>query len=119
MQAHTVAYWNQYTKIFGPVINKCPTIRLNNRFTSTAGCCYPWEFRVDLGTKFLLHSKAFYNEMVRVTLPHELAHQIDYYLNGDPDGKWHRQEWKNIMVRIGQKPDRCHKMDLKTGIISE
>jgi predicted SprT family Zn-dependent metalloprotease len=45
--------------------------------------------------------------MLKVILPHELAHQVDWDIN-KKDG--HGPTWKSIMVNYGLPPDRLHNL---------
>jgi predicted SprT family Zn-dependent metalloprotease len=102
--------WAEYCEIFPKLVKfDCPKIVLNNRLTSTGGRCFSWLNKVDLATKFFVNNQ---DAMLRITLPHELAHQIDRNLNGDCMNRHHRQSWKEIMIKIGLPPDRCHFMKL-------
>lgn len=49
-------------------------------------------------------------EEYRDTLLHELAHALCDILYTEPVG--HSQRWKNVMVAMGQPPERCHTMSL-------
>lgn len=44
------------------------------------------------------------------TIPHELAHLIDWHLHGVSDG--HGDKWKAIMRRLGLEPSRTHSYDV-------
>lgn len=102
--------WAEYCEIFPQLVKfDCPKIVYNNRFRSTAGVCYAWQNKIELASKFMLNNR---KEMLTVILPHEMAHQIDFNLNGDPSPYWHRPAWKLIMVKIGQNPARCHSMKI-------
>ena len=110
LQTLAESLWLEYCEIF-PVLVKfdCPKIVLNNRLSVTAGRCFSWDNKIDLGTKFFIkHS----TEMLSVILPHELAHQIDCNLNGAYNADHHRQSWKTIMVKIGLPPLLYHTMQL-------
>ena len=52
------------------------------------------------------NTESFINQ----TIPHEIAHIITTKVYG-----WrasaHGREWKSVMVRLGKRPDRCHKYD--------
>ena len=105
------SYWFEYSKIW-PVLlsHRCPTIVINNRLSATAGVNYSEKNIVHLSGKFLVNNR---EEMLKVTLPHELAHQIDFILNGWKRGaRHHRASWKAIMVKIGLPPALYHKMVL-------
>lgn len=44
------------------------------------------------------------------TVPHEVAHLVDFKKYG---GWGHKRTWKAIMIHVfGLKPDRCHSMDV-------
>jgi predicted SprT family Zn-dependent metalloprotease len=105
------AYWRAYAKKFPfAVADKCPTVEFNNRFTSTGGVNYSERNLIQLAKKFYVK---YPDRMLTVTLPHELAHQIDFNLYGWTKGeRHHRQTWKNIMVKIGLPPDIYHDMVL-------
>ena len=110
LQSIAESLWLEYCEIFPKLVKfDCPTIILNNRLSATGGRCFAWLNKVDLATKFFVNNK---HDMLTVTLPHELAHQIDWNLNGDHKNKHHRESWKIIMVKIGLPPDRCHHMKL-------
>jgi predicted SprT family Zn-dependent metalloprotease len=85
-----------------------PTIKLNNRYTKTAGMCYMERNHIELGTKFFARN---YDAMMEIILPHELAHQIDFNLNGIPKGnRWHGKSWQQIMLNLGTEPSTYHNM---------
>ena len=105
------AYWRKYAEIW-PVLNRhpCPKVEINNRFTATGGINYSEKNLIQLSGKFMVNNR---QEMLIVTLPHELAHQIDFILYGWSYGqKHHRQTWKTIMIKIGLEPEIYHKMVL-------
>ena len=90
-------------KNLGPNI---PVIKLNNRFKATAGKCYIEERIIDLSTElFYYHAEHF----VKVIIPHELIHQVDYDLNGRSK-QWHGPKWKSLMVQYGLPPDTYHSL---------
>ncbi|MFI3218376.1 MAG: SprT-like domain-containing protein [Methylococcales bacterium] len=105
------SYWLAYAKIW-PVLAKhpCPTIEINNRFTATGGINYSDRNLVKLSGKFMVNNR---EQIARITLPHELAHQIDFILHGWKHGaRHHRDSWKVVMVKIGLPPDIYHTMVL-------
>ena len=88
-----------------------PLIKLNNRFTVVAGRCAVEENLIEMGNKFF---PRFSREQFTVVLPHELAHQVDYNLNGLPKfNRWHGRTWSKIMIQYGLPADAYHTMDLK------
>ncbi len=112
LQNLTENLWDSYAEIFPALIKfDAPKIIINNRYTKCAGCNYSDENIIHLGGKFLAQ---FPDNMVRVILPHEIAHQIDFNLNGWYDRKPHHgKQWQEIMWRIGQEPNPYHSMVLK------
>jgi SprT protein len=103
--------WDDYAEIFPSLVRfDCPTIKLNNRFSATAGRATFSKNLVELSAK---HLAKFPEIVLNETLPHELAHMIDYYVYGMEAGKQvHGTQWKIIMVALGQNPTRCHSMVL-------
>ena len=80
----------------------CPTIKINNRFTRSCGINYSEKNQIDLAGKFFAKNHSM---MLLTILPHELAHQIDFNLNGWNKGdRHHRESWKRIMILLGQSP---------------
>ena len=112
LQALTDKLWEEYCEIFPRLVRfDSPTLKVNNRLTKTAGRCFFEENFIDLGGKFLAQHES---TMLRVILPHEIAHQIDYNLNGWHTRKpFHGSPWVKIMVKIGQEPNPYHSMELK------
>jgi predicted SprT family Zn-dependent metalloprotease len=91
----------------------CPDIIMNNRLRSTAGLCYFNNNRIDIGTKFCLHSREYQIYIQRIILPHELAHQADFNLFGLSELKCgHGKNWQYIMTHILNLPaNKYHKME--------
>jgi len=112
LQKLTDKLWDEYCEIFPSLVRfDSPKIVINNRFTKCAGCNRTENNQIDLAGKFLAQ---FPENMTRVILPHEIAHQIDFNLNGWYDRKPHHgKQWIEIMVRIGQAPNPYHSMVLK------
>ena len=111
LQALAETKWAEYCEIFPALVKfDCPKIIINNRFTKTGGINRSAENIVELAGKYFLNNT---DSMLRITLPHELAHQIDYNLNGwYPRKKHHGAGWDEIMVLIGLNPDPYHYMVL-------
>ena len=103
--------WVRYTKIYSGLARfEKPTIKLNGRLTKTAGRCFMESNYIDLGTKFML---AHYDRMIGEIMVHEIAHQVDYNLNGVPEGnRWHGRNWQKIMLAYGVDPVTYHDMEL-------
>ncbi len=90
-----------------------PKVYLNNRFTRTAGVCYCDTGRIELGTKFLTHSKQYQQTMYRVILPHEIIHYADFILHGKPEKLCgHGKMWTKMMLEYGLPADKYHRMDI-------
>ena len=103
--------WAKYHTTFSG-LNKfsCPKIVLNNRFSRTAGCNFQAENTIDLAAKFFIKNHA---EMLTVILPHEMAHQIDFNLNGPSEKKCgHGKKWCEIMVQLGLPANKYHSLEL-------
>ena len=112
LQSLTENLWDSYAENFPALVRfDAPKIIINNRFTKCAGVNKSADNIVELGGKFLAQ---FPDEMTRVILPHELAHQIDFNLNGWYDRKPHHgKTWQVIMHKIGLPADPYHTMVLK------
>lgn len=111
LQTRTEKLWGNYCEIFPKLVRfDPPKIILNNRLSTTAGYNRSEENVVHLATKFFVNNK---REMLYTTLPHELAHQIDFNLYGWKKGQMHhRKSWQVIMVEIGLPPLLYHEMVL-------
>lgn len=112
LQSIAESLWLEYCEVFPALVKfDCPKIILNKRLIRTAGGCHTDDNYIVLGYKFL---EQFEHNMLTVILPHELAHQIDYNLNGWEDRKLHHgPKWCAIMERIGCLPEPYHSMELK------
>lgn len=111
LKAETERLWDNYAEIW-PILVRydAPEIKLNNRFTRCAGRAWYDKHLVELGSKFFAKFEA---NMVRVILPHELAHIIDGILRGsDNITRYHDAEWQKIMLAIGQEPKPYHSMEI-------
>ena len=100
--------WATYRKTY-PKIGTCPEITINKRFKTTAGRCFVEHRKIDIAHKFLVsHSQ----ETLEDTLPHELAHQVDFDVNGWPkNNRWHGPQWqKKIVIQLGIKTSTYHEM---------
>ncbi len=88
-----------------------PKIKINNRFTRTAGRCWNRHGFIELGGKFL---EQYPIEMMRVILPHEIIHYADFKLFGYSDKKCgHGSNWQMLMLQYGLKPNKYHSMELE------
>lgn len=103
--------WRRYCKIY-PMLDRfmMPEIVLSNRLEKTAGYNDSYENRIILNARML---NRFTKNMVEIILPHELAHQVDFNLNGWKKYKRHHgKQWKEIMVAYGLEPEPYHTMEL-------
>lgn len=91
----------------------CPDIIMNNRLRATAGRCFYELNKIDIGTKFYLHSQAYQIYIEKIILPHELAHQADFNIFGKSELKCgHGKNWQWIMTDILNLPaNKYHKME--------
>lgn len=115
LNAQGKVIWNKLQIIHPKLKSRgCPDIILNNRFTATAGTANQHDRRIEMATKFIIHSPEYYNIMFNIILPHELAHIADYDLFGESNKKCgHGNNWKMIMLQLGLPPDKYHSMRLK------
>lgn len=104
-------YWLRYCKVFPELLKfPAPTIHINNRLSKTAGYCWMEKNTIEFSSKYLAK---FPDNMKFVILPHEMAHQIDYNLNGwYPRKHYHGKPWIVIMTKIGQPAEPYHTMEL-------
>lgn len=65
---------------------------------------YNIEFNVEAITKY-------WDEMYNETIPHEMAHIVDYAIHKKSDH--HGTKWKAIARALGCKGNRCHRLELK------
>lgn len=115
LNAQGKVIWNKLQIIHSKLKSRgCPDIILNNRFTATAGVADQQTRKIELATKFIIHSPEYYNIMFNIILPHELAHIADYDLFGESNKKCgHGDNWKMIMIQLELPPDKYHPMRLK------
>ena len=53
-----------------------------------------------------------YDHLMNNTIPHEVAHLVNYHLH--PKERGHGKYWKSVAKRLGiSNPSRCHSLDLK------
>lgn len=111
IQARAQKAWEKFQELFPRLLRrKCPIIILNGRYTTSAGMCYQELHVIHLSLKYYLFNK---REMLEDTLIHELAHSVDFCLNGlDTKLQGHGPKWQNIMLEYGLKPTRYHEMTI-------
>ncbi len=103
--------WGDFCELYPSLVRyNPPEIKLCGRIWRTGGYCNFLANKVTLGYKFF----AKYNNYMRcVILPHELAHQIDYNLNGEMKPKdFHGPKWQKIMNDYGLPADQYHTMEI-------
>ena len=117
IEAHALAAWKNFVKLYPRLAAfSCPKIILCGRLTKTAGYNKSEQNIVKLSLKLMLHTPENYAKMVSIIIPHELAHQVDYNLNGWFSGKkHHNREWQGIMVDYGLAPNVYHDLTLIKG----
>jgi len=99
--------WMRLDKMYPGQLGTMPTVEISNRMKTTAGYCY-WERR---HTKYSLELLSQYPEEFRLeTIPHELAHQVNWDLFRPAGNGCHDANWKQIMINLGLQPNRCHDM---------
>ena len=95
--------WAKFVKLFPKLASfPEPSIRINNRLSSTAGRCFYESNEIDISSKLFAIDP---QEILNQTVPHEVAHQVAYNLFGDTG---HGAAWKQCMVAYGLEPARCH-----------
>jgi len=110
IQIYANTLWKQYKILFHELKGDCPRIILSNRLTKTGGYNQSELNSITLGNKFFKNNMY---TMLKVILPHEMAHQIDYNLHGWTKGrKHHNNNWCGIMMIIGLDPNPYHTMEL-------
>jgi predicted SprT family Zn-dependent metalloprotease len=105
IQAIADTIWQDSIKLF-PKLKKftCPTIIINNRLKKTIAYNRSETNEIHLARVYL---NKYYDRMVTEILCHELAHEIDWLLNGWAEGdKHHRKSWQNILVKMGYPANR-------------
>ena len=107
-----VRAWEKYLKLYPSLRNlTIPEIKFNNRTYRCAGQNYPTLNKIEISRKLFEQHK---DTILHITVPHEIAHQVDYNLHGMPPNKRrHHKLWKDIMVKYGLPPDIYHTMEYK------
>jgi SprT protein len=76
-----------------------------------AGMAWQRSWKIELNPDFCRNGHL--EDMINITLPHELAHLISYKVFGPVLGRGHGPCWKLVMVRLGLEPKRCHDYSLE------
>lgn len=75
------------------------------------------------GRAFYLRNHISFNKMllmqegdnfIKSTPGHEVAHLVAHLVYGNEISS-HGNEWRSVMIAIGQAPDRCHDFEVRTG----
>lgn len=113
MNMAMLASWSRFCKLY-PKLRQYPKpqLLLSVRLYRNAG--FAWvdngQGMIQLGVKFIRQHPTI---MFRQTLPHELAHIADTYLNGEKNPKvCHDDQWRDIMITYGVPPEQYHTMEL-------
>jgi predicted SprT family Zn-dependent metalloprotease len=111
VKARFVEVWARFVRLYPQLSSyACPSVELSNRMTATAGKNLVEQNRIVLARKFFTKPEN-YGEMMRVVIPHEIAHQVAVNLYGMPkNNRWHGGEWQSVMIRYGLPPDTYHNM---------
>lgn len=86
-----------------PTKMRAPTLSFDLRGT-TAGQAFPAKHHIRLNGQLLNENV---EEFIEQTVGHEWAHLAAIHLHG-PKIRAHGPEWKNVMVKMGLDPARCH-----------
>ncbi len=93
--------WNKFLGIY-PQLKKfeMPVLRFDGRIKVLAYSYYKTNvIRISKGW-WINNSELFITDII----PHEIAHQIDYYLHGDSEADVHSALWQEIMRNYGIEP---------------
>ena len=77
-------------------------IILSSRMVSAAGSAQIRKHSITLNVRMLTKHR----HMLLTTFVHEIAHLLAAKFFGDPG---HGKGWKELMVKLGQRPERCFK----------
>lgn len=99
------------TKFHKPV-----EIRYDIDSARTGGLAYPGQFLIRLNPAYL---NKYQDEYIKRTVVHEVAHLGVEQVYRKDQGRWkvdaHGPEWKNMMIRLGANPSRCHSYEAEEG----
>lgn len=103
-------------RLYRTKFSKPITIRYDINSARTGGLAYPGSFLIRLNPAYLNKYK---EEYIKRTVVHEVAHLgVEQVFRLD-QGRWkvdaHGPEWKNMMVRLGADPARCHSYEAEEG----
>jgi SprT protein len=109
-------------KIYG-VKYKMPIVKYDLRGKTAGRACMT---RSTLTVKFnSVLLMEFTDDYIKRTVPHELAHTIDWVRHPENYNRYgrknilHGNSWKNIMVTLGADYSRCHSFDTTKSAVRE
>jgi SprT protein len=96
-------------KKFGRDFIRPKRIEFSSRMTSLGGCACFQENVMRINLSLLeAHQLVFAKQIV----PHEVAHLVCDQIHGTIKAKTnyisHGEQWRGVMVALGEKPERCH-----------
>ena len=101
------ATWTAMQNLFPTLkTHATPKAEINNRLKTTAGRAWYDSFPQKCDYSFEMLDEHT-EEMLDTVVPHELAHCAAWVLFKEPG---HGPDWKYVMCRIGQAPERTHNM---------
>jgi len=87
------------------------TIEFSYKLGRSAGLC---KFKSKTGKITVIFNAVLLpdnkEDFFNATIPHEVAHAVDFYLRGKSD---HGRNWQSIMFNLGANPKRTHDMDTR------
>lgn len=110
VRKHTQFYIDQGERIFGRDFTRIP-VQFDLR-GSTAGMFKVTGRRSVIRYNPWIFSK-YFDENLRDTVPHEVAHYLVYAVYGDRRIKPHGTEWRELMDRFGADPGVTFDLDLE------
>ena len=103
--------WARFVVLYPQLAQfKKPKILFNNRIYRTAGRCFVEYNTIEISSKLyrVLDNR---DEIINTIIPHEIAHQVDYNLYGEPN-RWHGKTWQDIMVSFGLPANPYHSLEI-------
>lgn len=96
-------------KKFGRTFMRPKRIEFSNRMTSLGGCA---SFQENIMSINLSMLEAYQMNFANQIVPHEVAHLVCVQIHGTIKSKInhvvHGPEWREVMLKLGEKPERCH-----------
>lgn len=103
-------------QLYKTKFSKPVTIRYDINSARTGGLAYPGTFLIRLNPDYL---NKYQDEYIKRTVVHEVAHLGVEQVYRLDQGRWkvdaHGSEWKNMMIRLGADPARCHSYEAEEG----